>query len=203
MTAFMPEPHILLTVVAATPLGKPAASAAWRAGACPSPAGSTQPIKTSLTCAASTPARCSAALMAALPSCGALSAAKLPWNAPIGVRAMPTMTMGSSAVAVMSLLCPSGVGNCLLPRSNRWSRPWARPAAAIAAPIAATWPALGRLFEQLAADQPAADLAGAGADFVEFGVAQQAARREIIDVTVATEELYRIERDLRRLFGGI
>jgi hypothetical protein len=42
--------------------------------------------------------------MAALPSWGALSAARLPWNAPIGVRAMPTMTMGSSAAVVMSLL---------------------------------------------------------------------------------------------------
>ena len=45
----MPEPHILLTVVQGTELGRPAPSAAWRAGAWPRPAGSTQPISTSLT----------------------------------------------------------------------------------------------------------------------------------------------------------
>ena len=49
MTVFMPEPHILLTVVQGTDCGSPAPSAAWRAGAWPWPAGSTQPISTSLT----------------------------------------------------------------------------------------------------------------------------------------------------------
>ena len=32
MTAFMPEPHILLTVVQVVDFGRPAPSAAWRAG---------------------------------------------------------------------------------------------------------------------------------------------------------------------------
>ena len=44
IAACMPEPHILLTVVASTLIGNPAPSAACRAGACPSPAASTQPI---------------------------------------------------------------------------------------------------------------------------------------------------------------
>ena len=47
IAAFMPEPHILLTVVQPAASGRPAPRAAWRAGAWPSPAGSTQPIRTS------------------------------------------------------------------------------------------------------------------------------------------------------------
>ena len=43
IAACMPDPHILLTVVASTERGRPAPSAACRAGAWPSPAGSTQP----------------------------------------------------------------------------------------------------------------------------------------------------------------
>ena len=57
MTVFMPEPHILLTVVQGTDCGSPAPIEAWRAGAWPCPAGSTQPISTSLTSSASMPAR--------------------------------------------------------------------------------------------------------------------------------------------------
>ena len=49
ITAFMPEPHILLTVVAGTLSAMPAPTAAWRAGAWPRPAGSTQPKITSST----------------------------------------------------------------------------------------------------------------------------------------------------------
>src|SRR6516165_592445 len=44
MIACMPEPHILLTVVEPADFGRPAPSAAWRAGAWPWPAGNTQPI---------------------------------------------------------------------------------------------------------------------------------------------------------------
>ncbi len=43
------------------------------------------------------PARETAALMAALPSWGAVSEANAPWKPPMAVRAVPTMTMGSSA----------------------------------------------------------------------------------------------------------
>jgi hypothetical protein len=45
MAAFMPEPQTLFTVVQRTLMGMPAPMDAWRAGACPSPAGSTQPMK--------------------------------------------------------------------------------------------------------------------------------------------------------------
>ena len=49
MAAFIPEPHILLIVVQPVPSGSPAPSDAWRAGAWPWPAGSTQPMITSCT----------------------------------------------------------------------------------------------------------------------------------------------------------
>ena len=118
----MPEPHILLTVVQGTDCGSPAPSAAWRAGAWPCPAGSTQPISTSLTSSAFKPARSTAALMAALPSCGAVSGAKAPWNPPMAVRAMPTMTMGSCAACAMG--CASrGVAAGEPPPAWRWSTP--------------------------------------------------------------------------------
>src|SRR5262245_60275595 len=57
ITVFMPDPHILLTVVHGTDCGKPAPIEAWRAGAWPWPAGSTQPISPSLTAPGSTGAR--------------------------------------------------------------------------------------------------------------------------------------------------
>src|ERR1700733_10144754 len=59
--------------------------------------------------------------------------------------------------------------------------------------------ASGCLAEQFAADQHAADFAGAGADFVELGVAQQASGRIVVDIAVAAEQLDRIKRALRRL----
>ena len=71
MTAFIPEPHILLSVVAGTLSGSPARNPAWRAGAWPWPAGSTQPIISSSTSSAGRPARSSAARMATPPSSGA------------------------------------------------------------------------------------------------------------------------------------
>ena len=68
----MPEPHILLIVVAPAASGRPAPSAAWRAGAWPRPAGSTQPITISSTLSAATPARSTARPeIAAAPSAGA------------------------------------------------------------------------------------------------------------------------------------
>ena len=68
IAAFMPEPHILLIVVAPVASGSPAPSAAWRAGAWPWPAGSTQPISTSSIASGATPARSTAARIAAAPS---------------------------------------------------------------------------------------------------------------------------------------
>jgi hypothetical protein len=57
IAAFRPEPQTLFTVVAPVPAGRPAPSAACRAGAWPTPAWSTQPISTSSTCPGSRPAR--------------------------------------------------------------------------------------------------------------------------------------------------
>ena len=71
-------------------------------------------------------------------------------------------------------------------RSRSGGRPDDRPAARID-------PSPG-LPEQLAADQHAADFAGAGADLVELGVAQQPPGRIIVDVAVAAEQLDGVER---------
>src|SRR5215207_2222057 len=103
MAAFIPEPHILLMVVHPVPRGSPAPRDAWRAGAWPWPAGSTQPMMTSCTSSGLTFARSTAARIAAAPSSGAEKPLSSPWNAPIGVRARPTMTTGS-----FSMKPPSG-----------------------------------------------------------------------------------------------
>src|SRR6185369_13961542 len=95
MVAFMPEPQTLLTVVAPTASGKPAARAAWRAGAWPCPAGSTQPIRTSSILSLAIPARSRAALIACAPSALAATGANSPWKRPSGVRTAETMTTGS------------------------------------------------------------------------------------------------------------
>src|SRR6476661_2243304 len=56
--------------------------------------------------------------------------------------------------------------------------------------------------EQLAADQHAADLAGAGADLVQLGVAPQPAQRVVVDVAVAAEHLDALAGHPRRLLGA-
>src|SRR6185295_9141915 len=95
IAAFIPEPHILLMVVQPAASGRPAPSEAWRAGAWPCPAGRTQPISTSCTSPGRIFARSTAARIAAAPSSGAANPLSSPWNAPIGVRAAETMTIGS------------------------------------------------------------------------------------------------------------
>ena len=78
IAARMPEPHILFTVVQPAASGSPAPRLAWRAGAWPCPAGSTQPMMTSSTCSGFKPARSTAALIATLPSWAQLRDAKSP-----------------------------------------------------------------------------------------------------------------------------
>ena len=68
----MPDPQTLLMVVHGTPSGSPASLDACRAGACPTPAGSTQPISVSSICSGVSPARDTAAAIDAAPSSGAL-----------------------------------------------------------------------------------------------------------------------------------
>src|ERR1051325_2508645 len=100
IAAFIPEPHILFTVVQPAASGSPAPSEAWRAGAWPWPAGRTQPMITSCTCSGRMPERSTAARIAAAPSSGAAKAFSSPWNAPIGVRATETMTIGSFCIEI-------------------------------------------------------------------------------------------------------
>jgi hypothetical protein len=92
MMAFMPEPQTLLMVVQPTAVGSPAPKAAWRAGAWPRPAGSTQPMITSPTLAPSTPDWASAAWMAVEPSWVAGTPVNWPSRAPRAVRLAPRMT---------------------------------------------------------------------------------------------------------------
>ncbi len=87
IAACMPEPHILLRVVACTCSGRPAPMAAWRAGAWPRPADSTLPMMIWSIACGSTPARSTAALTAVDPSWVAFTVERAPWKLPIGVRA--------------------------------------------------------------------------------------------------------------------
>ena len=93
MIAFMPEPHTLLMVVQPTEIGRPAASDAWRAGAWPRLAGSTQPMITSDTSAAATPDCSTAAWIAAAPRVGVGTPVNWPRKEPIAVRLAAAMTM--------------------------------------------------------------------------------------------------------------
>ena len=87
ITACNPDPHILLTVVASTFSGRPAPSAACRAGAWPSPAASTQPMTTRSIFSGSTPARLTVSCTAAAPRAVAFTPDSWPRKLPIGVRA--------------------------------------------------------------------------------------------------------------------
>src|SRR5450631_4190298 len=55
--------------------------------------------------------------------------------------------------------------------------------------------------KQFAPDQHPSDLARAGANLIEFCVAQQAARRIIVDITIAAEKLDRVKRRACRALG--
>src|SRR5215813_3801127 len=115
ITAFRPEPHTLLTVVAPTELGIPAPSEAWRAGAWPRPAGSTHPMKVSPTASAGTPARSSAARIAIDPSLGAGTLESSPMNDPMGVRAAPTIQTSRMISSLQSKVERLLTFDCRLP----------------------------------------------------------------------------------------
>ena len=93
MMAFMPEPHTLLRVVAPVETGIPAAIAAWRAGAWPRLAGSTQPMITSETSAAGTPDCSRAAAITVDPRVGDGTPLNWPRKEPMAVRLAAAMTM--------------------------------------------------------------------------------------------------------------
>ena len=102
ITAFMPEPQTLLTVVAPTEAGSPAPMAAWRATFCPRPAPTTLPRITSSTWSAATPARRRDSLIATLPKAGAGTSASVPRKPPIGVRVPPASQISLIMRVVLS-----------------------------------------------------------------------------------------------------
>src|ERR1700736_3018020 len=63
-------------------------------------------------------------------------------------------------------------------------------------------PRLGAPLEQLASNEHAADLLGAGADLVELRIAQQAAGGVVVRIPVAAQPLDRFERGSRRMPGS-
>ena len=85
-TAFRPEPHTLLIVIAATCGRSPPRSPACRAGFCPSPACTTLPMMISSTRSGSTPARATVSFTTNAPNSVAANGVSAPWNFPIGVR---------------------------------------------------------------------------------------------------------------------
>src|SRR3990167_9555403 len=110
ITAFIPEPHILLTVVQSTLTGKPAPKATCLAGACPRPAGNTQPMITSSIFSAGRFARVNAARKATCPKLTAEISLKEPNKPQSGVRAAPTITISlftdfSSHRTTQNVLC--------------------------------------------------------------------------------------------------
>src|SRR5688500_9961831 len=112
ITAFMPEPHTLLMVVQPAASGIPTARAAWRAGAWPRPAGSTQPMMTSSTWSGARPACASAPPIAAAPRVGVGTPVNWPSMEPMAVRLAPTMTTSLFGAALLraALMGNSGRG---------------------------------------------------------------------------------------------
>ena len=80
LTAFRPEAHTLLMVVASTLVGRPAKMAACLAGACPTPADSTLPMYTASMEEIGTFDFSRADLIAVAPSWVAETVVKLPLN---------------------------------------------------------------------------------------------------------------------------
>ena len=99
MTDFKPDPHTLFTVKHSTDFGKPAKTAACRAGACPTPAGRTLPMITSFTSESTTPALLIASRTTSAPSLGAESDESVPRNDPMGVRQALAMTTSFISVS--------------------------------------------------------------------------------------------------------
>src|SRR4051812_15734797 len=88
-----PEAHTLLTVSEETSFGIPALICAWREGIWPWPAWRTWPMITCWTCSGSTFARSSAAVIAVAPRSVASRVDRPPPSFPIGVRAVPRITV--------------------------------------------------------------------------------------------------------------
>src|SRR5690348_8755231 len=96
-TARTDEAQTLLIASAGVSIGRPAATDACRAGACPAPPWSTWPMITYCGSSGSMPARSSAARIAIPPSSVAERRASPPPRRPNGVRTAPTMTLRTMA----------------------------------------------------------------------------------------------------------
>ena len=104
ITAFMPDPQTLLTVVAPIEEGSPAPMATCRATFCPSPAPTTLPMITSSTWSGGKPARWTASLTTTLPRAGAGTSASEPKKPPMGVRAAPASQISLFMIAYLRIV---------------------------------------------------------------------------------------------------
>src|SRR5690606_12900148 len=218
MLALMPAPPSLLMVVAPAAWGMPAPRGAWRAGAWPRPAGSTQPMTTSSTWSAARLACASAPSMAVAPRVGVGTPVNWPRNEPMAVRLAPTMTMSDMGVsgcgpATRGRNHPIMLPDAAVPQTaagdgagERSSAPMALPRVVPplprnqgAGPARASAVAL----EQLPPDQHAPDFVGAGADGIQLRVAQDPPGRVLVDVAVAAQRLGAFQRDLHGRLGGV
>ena len=91
-TVFIPEPHAILTLYAATSIGTPERTLTWRPVLGPFPAWRACPRMVWSICSGAMSARRIASFAASVPSSTAGVSAKEPRNLPIGVRAPSMMT---------------------------------------------------------------------------------------------------------------
>ena len=91
-TALSPEPQSLFRVSAGTSYGRPAATAAWRAGFCPAPAVRIWPRITSSTLLAAMPVFASKLRIRTALRSVAASVDRAPWKLPMAVRVAATIT---------------------------------------------------------------------------------------------------------------
>src|SRR5947209_17105251 len=123
-----PDAQTLLTVSEETSLGMPALICAWREGIWPWPAWSTWPMTTCWTSSGATSARSRAALIAVPPSSVASSVDRPPPSFPIGVRAVPRMTVLGISTSPGRRYAGCGVYGAALSARDRYHRLPARHA---------------------------------------------------------------------------
>src|SRR5579864_7687862 len=161
LTAFSALAQTLLTVNAETVAGRPARSAAWRAGTWPCPAGSTVPMITWSTPAGSTPLRSTTSRMTRAPRSTAGTAARAPPRRPNGVRAAATITASRAMLSILPV------------RRARYSRMHLDLVRA----------------QEMARDEDALHLARPLADLVDLDVAVVAGDRRLLHEPVAAVDL--------------
>src|SRR5471032_3024955 len=133
-----------------------------------------------------------------------------PWPA---IRQLPKYTCSTASGATPARSTAARMATA--PRSlavTLEKSPWKAPMGVRAAPTMTTGSCmvdlryLGGLLgfrKQFTAYQHAADFAGAGADFIQFGVAPQAAGRVLVDVAIAAQRLDRFACHPGGFFGAV